>query len=240
MQIHLVNPNTTQSMTETAAEAARKVANSDTVIVESQPDYGPVSIEGYYDELFAIPGLLENIRHYNACDGHVIACFDDTGLDAARCIANGPVVGLCEAGCMAATMVANRFSIVTTLSRSTPALHKLTMHYGVDKRCVSIRASDVPVLGLENGDSNNAIAAEIEQAINHDSAEAIVLGCAGMADFAAELSDQYHIPVIDGVSAAVKMVEGLVSMNLTSSRANGYALPLTKTYLGKFKADAPN
>lgn len=226
-------------MTKTAAEAARKVASADTVIIESQPDYGPESIEGYYDEVFAIPGMLENIRQHNACDGHVIACFDDTGLDAARCIANGPVVGLCEAACMVATMVANRFSIVTTLSRSTPALRKLTMHYGVNHRCASIRASDVPVLGLESGDADKAIATEIEQAISNDSAEAIVLGCAGMADLAAELSEKYSVPVIDGVSAAVKMVEGLVSMNLTSSRANGYARPLPKAYNGKFEADAP-
>ena len=149
MKIHLVNPNTTASMTATAAEAARAVASSGTIIVETQPDYGPESIEGYYDEVFAIPGLIDNIRRHNGCDGHVIACFDDTGLDAARCIANGPVVGLCEAACIMASMVANKFSIVTTLSRSVPALEKLTLHYGMEHRCVSVRASDVPVLDLE-------------------------------------------------------------------------------------------
>ena len=239
MKIHLVNPNTTASMTATAVDAARAVANSNTEIIGSQPDYGPESIEGYYDEVFAIPGLLENIIKYNECDGHVIACFDDTGLDAARCIANGPVAGLCEAACMMASMVSNRFSIVTTLSRSVPALEKLAMHYGMSDRCVSIRASDVPVLDLENGDADKAIAAEIDRAIKKDSAEAIVLGCAGMADFAAELSKQFGIPVVDGVSAAVKMIEGLVSMNLTSSRANGYASPGRKTYHGKFSVYAP-
>lgn len=239
MKIHLVNPNTTASMTATAIAAARSVAHANTEIIGSQPDYGPESIEGYYDEVFAIPGLLGNIVAHNDCDGHVIACFDDTGLDAARCVANGPVVGLCEAACMMASMVANRFSIVTTLSRSVPALEKLAQHYGMSDRCASIRASDVPVLDLENGDADNAIAAEIEQAINIDSAEAIVLGCAGMADFAAELSQQFGVPVIDGVSAAVKMVEGLVSMNLTSSRANGYAKPRPKTYHGSFSSYAP-
>ena len=239
MKIHLVNPNTTASMTATAVVAARAVANGDTEIIGSQPTYGPESIEGYYDEVFAIPGLLDNIGTHNDCDGHVIACFDDTGLDAARCIANGPVVGLCEAACMMASMVANKFSIVTTLSRSVPALEKLALHYGMERQCISVRASDVPVLDLENGDADSAIKAEIEQAIKVDSAEAIVLGCAGMADFAAELSAQFGVPVIDGVSAAVKMVEGLVSMNLTSSRANGYAQPRAKTYHGSFSVYAP-
>jgi len=84
MKIHLVNPNTTASMTATAVAAARAVANGDTEIIGSQPDYGPESIEGYYDEVFAIPGLLDHINKHNHCDGHVIACFDDTGLDYAR------------------------------------------------------------------------------------------------------------------------------------------------------------
>ncbi len=57
---------------------------------------GPVSIEGYYDEVFAMPGMLRRIREAEATQviGHVIACFDDTGLDAARSIAAAPVIGI--------------------------------------------------------------------------------------------------------------------------------------------------
>jgi len=199
------------------------------------------SIEGYFDEVFAVPGLIARIREHDDCDAHVIACFDDTGLDAARCIANGPVVGLCEAGCYTAMMLANNFSIVTTLSRSVPALQKLVDHYGASTRCVSIRASDIPVLELESADSNPdaLLEEEIVHALEKDGAEAIVLGCAGMADFAVRLSVKYSVPVIDGVSAAVKMAEALVSMKLTTSRANGYQLPRGKKYSGRFAADKP-
>ena len=130
-------------------------------------------------------------------------------------------------------------SLLPTLSRSVPGLENPTLHYGMERRCVSVRASDVPVLDLENGYADNAIKSEIEQAIELDSAEAIVLGRAGMADFAADLSNQFGVPVIDGESAAVKIVEGLVSMNLTSSRANGYAQPKAKTYHGSFSVYAP-
>ena len=99
MKILLVNPNTTSSMTDKAGEAARMVVASGTEIIAVNPEYGPISIEGYYDEVFSIPGLLEEVRKGEAsgCHGTVIACFDDTGLDAARCIASGPVVGICEA-----------------------------------------------------------------------------------------------------------------------------------------------
>ncbi|MEM7258148.1 MAG: aspartate/glutamate racemase family protein, partial [Pseudomonadota bacterium] len=149
MKIHLINPNTTASMTQMAANAARNVAAAGTDIIANQPAHGPVSIEGFYDEAFAVPEMLHEIRKHNDCDGHIVACFDDTGVDAARCIANGPVIGICEAACITAATIANRFSVVTTLSRSVPALQHLIHKYGAERRCASIRASDIPVLDLE-------------------------------------------------------------------------------------------
>ncbi len=237
MKIHLVNPNTTESMTLKAAEAAQLVAASETVVLHSQPEYGPVSIEGYYDEVFAVPGMLEQIAAFDASvDGHIIACFDDTGLDAARTLANGPVVGICEAALATAAMIANSYSIVTTTSRSLPALQHLVHKYGAERRCANVRASDVPVLALEDPHSSarELIEQEIIAAIKDDGAEAIVLGCAGMADLARDLSDKFALPVIDGVSAAVKQIEALVCQSLTSSRVRGYAKPSAKPYSGKF------
>ena len=243
MKILLVNPNTTASMTEKAGEAARLVAASGTEIIAVNPEYGPVSIEGYYDEVFSIPGLLEEVRkgEDSGCQGTVIACFDDTGLDAARCLASGPVVGLCEASMHIASLLANGFSIVTTLKRSIPALEKLAVKYGMSQQCHRVRAAEVPVLELENPDSEatKLIRFEIQKALDEDRSEAIVLGCAGMADLATELSKEFGVPVIDGVTAAVKLVESLVSLGLQTSKRNGYAYPRTKSYLGLFKSFQP-
>jgi len=241
VKLHLVNPNTTPSMTDKARTVACSVAAKGSEIIATQPDDGPVSIEGYYDEAIAVPAMLQKIQQHNNCDGHIIACFDDTGLDAARCIANGPVVGICEAACHSAMMLANTFSIVTTLSRSVPALMELSHRYGVSSRCVSIRASDIPVLSLEDPASNARaqLEREIAEALLQDKAEAIVLGCAGMADLANALADQFEVPVIDGVGAAVKILEGLIAQGLSTSRARGYAKPLAKEYRGSFSGYAP-
>ena len=243
MKILLVNPNTTSSMTDKAGEAARMVVASGTEIIAVNPEYGPISIEGYYDEVFSIPGLLEEVRKGEAsgCQGTVIACFDDTGLDAARCIASGPVVGICEAAMHTASLLANSFSIVTTLRRSIPALEELTVKYGMSRKCHRIRATEVPVLELENPDSEatKLIRVEIQKALNDDRSEAIVLGCAGMVDLAAKLSEEFGVPVIDGVSAAVKLVESLVALGLQTSKLNGYAYPRSKTYLGLFQTFQP-
>ena len=243
MKILLVNPNTTASMTEKAGEAARLVAASGTEIIAVNPEYGPVSIEGYYDEVFSIPGLLEEVRkgEDSGCQGTVIACFDDTGLDAARCLASGPVVGICEASMHIASLLANGFSIVTTLKRSIPALEKLAVKYGMSQQCHRVRAAEVPVLELENPNSEatKLIRFEIQKALDEDRSEAIVLGCAGMADLATKLSKEFGVPVIDGVTAAVKLVESLVSLGLQTSKRNGYAYPRTKSYLGLFKSFQP-
>ena len=243
MKLLLVNPNTTSSMTDKAGEAARMVAASGTEIIAVNPEYGPISIEGYYDEVFSIPGLLEEVRKGEAsgCQGTVIACFDDTGLDAARCIASGPVVGICEAAMHIASLLSNSFSIVTTLKRSIPALEELTVKYGMSRKCHRIRAAEVPVLELENPDSEatKLIRVEIQKALDDDRSEAIVLGCAGMVDLAAELSEEFRVPVIDGVSAAVKLVESLVALGLQTSKLNGYAYPRSKTYLGLFQTFQP-
>ena len=60
-----------------------------------------------------------------------------------------------------------------------------------------------------------------------------------MVDLARDLSQEFQVPVIDGVTSAVKLVEGLVSLGLQTSKQNGYAFPRAKTYLGRFQSDQP-
>ena len=120
MRILLVNPNTTASMTEKAAVAARVVAASGTEIISATSRMGPVSIEGHYDGALAIPGLLAELkeRQPDGYDAAIIACFDDTGLEAARSFCDVPVLGLCESAVATAGFLAQRFTVVTTLERS--------------------------------------------------------------------------------------------------------------------------
>ena len=66
------------------------------------------------------------------------------------------------------------------------------------------------------------ISAEIDHAIADDRAEAIVLGCAGMADLAAALAAEHGLPVVDGVGAAVKLAES--SWALGSGHPNAAAM----------------
>lgn len=227
MRLLIINPNTTQSMTDKVEIAAKRVVCSDTEIVAKTSGYGPVSIEGYYDEALSLAGMLQEIRSEPDVDGVVIACFDDTGLDASRCLTDKPVVGIGEAGYRMAAMLSNRFSVVTTLSRSVPALEHNILRYGLERQCASVRASNVPVLELEHGkpEALALIEGEIQKAIDVDRAEAIVLGCAGMTDLAQGLSEKYQLPVLDGVACAAALVESMARAGLRTTRVGGYAPP---------------
>ena len=232
-QILLINPNTTQSMTENMALAGRDVLAADSDLIAETSDYGPPSIEGYYDEVFSVPPMLEKIQQYNGkVDGVIVACFDDTGVDAARTISDAPVIGICQASCQYATILASSFTIVTTLSRSVAALHKRVLEYGYDRQCNNIRASDIPVLALEDSDEDalKRLYLQCELAIEVDRSEAIVLGCAGMVSLQQELQDYYGIPFIEGVTAATVIMDGLARLPLNTSRASAYAKPIEKTY----------
>src|SRR5436190_12498604 len=97
MRILVINPNTTASMTRKIGAAAAAAASKETEITAVNPESGPPSIEGYYDEVFSVPGLIAEMAKAPDMDAYVIACFDDTGLEAARCITDAPVIGIGEA-----------------------------------------------------------------------------------------------------------------------------------------------
>jgi allantoin racemase len=243
MRILVVNPNTTAGMTEQIGRAARAAAAAGTEIIAVNPPDGPVSIEGYYDEAFSVPGLLAEIAkgESTGVSAHIIACFDDTGLEAARSFASAPVIGIGEAAFHLASLLGHRFSVITTLSRSIAAIENNLLKYGLAGRCARVRACEVPVLSLHDPASNASalIGSEIELAKREDSAEVIVLGCAGMAELAARLSEQHGLPVVDGVASAVKLAEALGALRLTTSKIGAYAAPGPKAYLGSFASLSP-
>jgi len=238
-KILIVNPNTTASMTQTIGAAARAVAAPGTEISAVTSSMGPASIEGFYDEAFAVPGLIQALLEAPDADAGIIACFDDTGLDAARSVARFPVVGICEAALVTAGQLAKRVAIITTLPRSIVPLEELVCRYGFADRAL-VSACNVAVLDLEKAGSGaeEKLDAEIARALDKG-AEAIVLGCAGMADLALALSRKFGVPVIDGVAAAVKQAEALVGLKLTTSRRGSYAFSAAKSYTGMLEPFAP-
>jgi allantoin racemase len=228
MRIKIINPNTTESFTERCLIAGRAVAAPGTVMLAGQPSRGTPSVESYVEEATAILGVIEQVRAGEAegVDGYVIACFGDTGLEAAREVATGPVVGMTEAALYAAALIAPVFSIVTLPPRTRVFAERVLWHAGLERRC-RIRTIDVAVLDLEEEASvvTEPFIGEARRAILEDNAEAIILGCAGLQPLVEPLSLTLGVPVIEGVAAAVKLAEALVAMRLVTSKRGAWGYP---------------
>jgi len=153
VHITVINPNTTASMTRLIGESAQAVAAPGTTVAAVNPDMGPASIESHYDEALSVPGLLAEIARAQTAaeptDGFVIACFGDPGLDAARELAHGPVVGIAEAAMHAASFLGRGFSVVTTLGRTAGRAWDLAERYGMTRFCRAVRACEIPVRSEE-------------------------------------------------------------------------------------------
>lgn len=242
MRIRVVNPNTTASMTESIRVAAVRAALPSTWIEATQPRSGPVSIESHYDEAVAAVGVLEEIRagERAGADAYVIACFGDPGLWAARELTRAPVIGIAEAAFHVASLVSTRFSVVTTLARTCVIAEHLLQTYGLAHRCRRVRAAEIPVLDLQDHDSVlGTIVDECLRARREDGVGAIVLGCGGMAGLRARIEEAAGLPVVEGVSAAIKLAESLHQLGLSTSKAGDLAFPPRKAFTGAFSHLAP-
>ncbi|MFM1655796.1 aspartate/glutamate racemase family protein [Brevibacillus sp. B_LB10_24] len=236
MKIKVINPNTTWEMTRGIEHAAKRAARPDTQILAVSPAMGPVSIESYYDEYLAIPGVIEEVKKGDeeGIDAYVIACYGDPGLQAAREVTAAPVIGIAEASMYMASMLAARFSVVTVLPRIKTMLEELVASYGMTHRVVNVRTTPLCVLDFERDPEMGMkmLAEEGRRAIAEDQAEAILLGCAGMAEFADNLEKELEVPVIDGVVAAVKFAEAIVDIGKTTSKFKTYRYPEKKAFVG--------
>lgn len=232
--IHVINPNTTASMTALIEDCAKAVAGDHTTLTAHTPSMGPASIESHYDEALAVPGVLEVISANPDADAFVLACFGDPGLDAARELSRVPVIGIAEAAMKAASLLGRTFSVVTTMSRTVGRAWELTRIYGLERQCVGVHACDIPVLNLEEDRTRtyDAILSLAKQALADDHCDAIVLGCAGMADLPQVLTRQLGVPVIDGVAAGVLLAEAVVRLGQRPSQLGELAPPPTKAYTG--------
>lgn len=215
MQLVVINPNSTVSMTEKAVIAARNAAPGATVLGVTC-HRSPPAIQGPEDDAICRPYVMAEVALAadNGADAIIIACFDDPALDAARASVSIPVLGIGEAGFHAAMMLGGRFSVVTTLPVAIPILQENLEHYGMSGACARVRAAGVAVLELED-EASGAVAkvsAEIARAKAEDGVGAIVLGCAGMADLAAQMEDVHGLKVIDGVGAAAAFATALVNL----------------------------
>lgn len=232
MRIKIINPNTNLEMTNTIDAAARKYKRHETEIVTVSPEYGPPAIDNFYDETMASINVVKEVEKglKEGFDGFIIACFNDPALQACRELSPVPVIGIAEAAMLLACTVAYKFSIVSMPKQGLAAIEELLRRYGLSSRCASIRLIDLPVLKIKDNMYNlkRKLIVEMRKAMIEDGAEAIILGCAGLSGLDKEFEKKLGVPVIDGVVAAVKILEGLYEYGIKTSKWLTYQYPERK------------
>lgn len=221
MNITVINPNTSEALTRTIVEAARKATTH--TVTGAKPSHGVPSVESHAEEAWAALGVVEQVQEHDATtDAFVIACFGDTGVTAAREIATGPVVGMTEAALMTAALLGHRIAVITMPPRTIVHSERVVRDLGLGHR-VTVTAVDAAVVELEEG-SAGVLDAFIDKGIDakRHGAEVIVLGCAGLADLVGPLTAALDVPVVEGVAAAVVLAAGLVAQGLGTSRASSF------------------
>lgn len=218
MKILVINPNSDGAFTELIREAARKAALPGTeILCESAPG-APAFIETSRDEALCAPGMMELVSRHEDAGAFVIACTCDPNLDVLREMASGPVVGAGESSMLFALPLGARFSVIQTTEGSVQAKRELVRKYGLKDRCSSVRAI------REHGEEplEERLLEAARTARDCDGAEVITLGCAGLAGLDKRLEEALGIPVIDGITAGVRLAEALAAGGAFTSRRGKY------------------
>lgn len=235
MRILVANVNTTETMTEGIAEAARAVASAGTEIIPITPDFGAESCEGNFESYLAAIAVMDAVVRYEGeYDAVIQAGYGEHGREGLQELLTVPVVDITEAAASTAMYLGRSYSVVTTLDRTVPLIEDRLILGGLHDRCASVRSSGMSVLELESEPERaiDAIVAEAQLAVDVDRAEVIVLGCGGMAELKDRVVERCGVPVVDGVQAAVAVAEGLVNLGLQTSKVRTYAPPRPKRVTG--------
>ncbi len=234
MKIMIINPNTSESMTDHIRKEAEKLRRADTELTVVCPDKGPETIESAYDEAHAIPPTLELVKKANreGFDAVILACFSDPGLEAAKEISKILVVGIEESTLHVAAMLGARFSIMTPRRTRIPMRTEHVHLRGLSHSLASVRSLDLSVADTDRypEKTKQRIFEVAGKAVEEDGAEVIILGCAGMAGYAPELEAKLNIKVLDPTAVALKVAEAMADLGLTHSKRALFAFPPEKVF----------
>lgn len=226
MKIRVIVPIITDRFNEDVRREAVGFAAPDTEIDVVSLTKGPASIESFYDEILAAPFITEQVKQaeQELCDGVFITCFGDPGVESAREVVEIPVVGGFQPAALTASLLCDRWSVVTVLERLRPMVRANARKLGLAGNLASVRAVDIPVLSLEDSQLlEERLLEQAELAVREDGAETIVLGCTGMLGLAESLMRALKkaglpVPVVDPSAAAIGYLQLLIRGGLTHSK----------------------
>lgn len=155
--------------------------------------------------------------------GVSIACFFDPGLNAARQLLKIPVTGLAESSLHLASMMGNKFAIITKQVEFIPDIEANITKYGLRSKAIErnpVRALSVSPKEIYDG-FNLEYATLVENfkkvaaGCVEDGAEVLIAGCGLISPilYSAGLTEVQGACIVDPLSASLKLTEALIDLN---------------------------
>jgi allantoin racemase len=235
MKLLLINPNISDSVSDLIRAEALRTAAPDTEIEVLTAPFGVAYIETRFEALIGAYATAQlAAEHHARFDAVIVAAFGDPGLAGLREALPCPVTGLSEAAMASACLLGQRFSIVSISQRMRGWYGETVAHAGLASRLASFRALDEPLadIGRVQGDQGERLVALAERCVAEDGADVIVLAGAPLAGLARSLKGRLPVPVVDGVSSAVRHAETLVALQPGKARLGSFAPPPIKPNRG--------
>lgn len=210
--ILVINPNSNPDVTRGISDALEGFRFPSGPVIECLTlAEGPFGIESQVDSDSVILPLVRLVQARPDAAAVVIACYSDPGIDACRSVTTCPVFGIQESGTLMAMARGDRFGVIALSDRSIARHMRYLRRMQVIDRLAGERAADLSVAeSASEGNTFDTLLNAGQLLVDQDGADAIVLGCAGMARHRAALEANLKVPVIDPTQAAVGMALGTV------------------------------
>lgn len=216
-RIVVINPNSTQAVTDGIDEAVEPLRFADGPSIDCITlTEGPPGIECQRHADSVIGPLCDLItREDNSADAFVIACFGDPGLHSARETTAKPVIGIAESSYAAALQLGELFGVLAILENSARRQRRYVRQLGLADRYVGSLPVGLGVTQLEGEAVAERMIKVGRNLINRQGADVLIMGCAGMARHRAQLEHALGVPVIDPSQAGTVQAIAAVRLGYT-------------------------
>ncbi|WP_374627544.1 aspartate/glutamate racemase family protein [Pandoraea sp.] len=235
MRLLVVNPNISTSVTGLIEAEARRAASPQTTLSFATASFGVAYIETRFEALVGgYATACAAAEQAGTFDGLVVAAFGDPGLGGLKELFDVPVVGMTEAALASACLLGARFSVIAISHRIQAWYRECVEANGLTSRLASIRSLTSPLRDIATVQDDHAqrLVELSRQAIDEDGADVIVVAGAPLAGLARTLRDRIAVPVVDGVSSAVRHCESLVALQPGVARLGSFQRPPVKPNAG--------
>lgn len=231
MKILIVNPNSSENVTEAIMKSVGKVhLSKDTELIKLTNPKGTHSIDSTFSDYQSSwsyqRAVIDKVKE-EAIDAVVIGGFGNLGVYGLKEALDIPVLGMSESSMAIASTLGHKFSILTTLDSFVPAQEDLVKIYGMESKCASVRSINMNVQDSVNNREKtlDSLQKKIETMIIEDRCEVVILGSGGLSGYNEFLQEIIGIPILDPGQLTTKLAEMFVEMNMSHSKLRKFSFP---------------